>query len=258
MILAVSNFNENSSKIGSTKGSNHNFTNMLNDSSQLTDRFTSSKQATPIAFTGNFTRVSKFLLGDEGAKFGGKVRRFAEEATQSIGSTLRKLTGGNELPITKKPVVAAGYAENTANFLSQLSSLGIDPGTISIDKVGGISASYKPGIESAIKAAAKAGDITQTKADSLTSYMWHFTGNPQNSLEHASNFDISDIGIDDLSSKVGDFGEHAIGAIKNGVGDFIDLAQDGAEHLITGAKTLGEHVCDNIADALDFLKDFLL
>lgn len=257
MILAVSNFNENSSKIGSTKSLNHNFTNMLNDSSQLTDRFTSSKQATPIAFTGNFTKLGKNLIGDEGAKLGGKVRRFAEEATQSIGGAFRKLTKGNELPITKKPAIAGGYADNTAKFLGDLSSLGIDPGSVSIDSVGGISSAWKPGIASAIKKAAEDGTITDAKADSLISYMQHFTGHPD-LADASSNINISDIGIDDLSSKIGDFGEHAINVVRDGAGDFIDLAQDGAEHVVTAAKTLGEHVCDNIADALDFLKDFLL
>lgn len=265
MILAVSSFNENNSKIGMAKSTNYNFVNVTNTKSPLADRFISSKQQTPIAFTGNFTKVGKIgktLLGDEGAKLGGKVRRFAEEATQAIGSTFRKLTGGNELLITEKPVIACGYVtgdypNNTINFLKQLSDVGIDPGTVGIDSVGGISSTYKSGIEKIIKTAAENGDITTKKATDLINDMNNFTGH---SDLHgiASNININDISIDDLSSKIGDFGEHAIGAIKNGAGDFIDLAQDGAEHLITGAKTLGEHVFDNIGDAIDFLKDFLL
>ena len=130
MILAVSSFNKNSY---------NNFVNVTNVSNQPKNRFISLKQVMPIAFTGNLTKLGKNLIGDESAKLGGKAKRFVEEITQSIGSTLRKWTGGNELPLTKKPLIAAGYPENTANFLNELSNLGIDPGSVKIDSVGGLS-----------------------------------------------------------------------------------------------------------------------
>lgn len=70
--------------------------------------FTIQKQSTQIAFSGNFAKLGKNLVEDGNSKFGGKIRRFAEETTESIVRALKKLVGDNELPFTEKPLTANG------------------------------------------------------------------------------------------------------------------------------------------------------
>lgn len=72
------------------------------------NNFTNSKQSTQVAFSGNFTKLGTNLVTDEGSQLGGKIRRFAQEASESLGRTFRKLTGKNELPVTEKPLTANG------------------------------------------------------------------------------------------------------------------------------------------------------
>ena len=78
MITAISSVNKNDSKVGF------------------------KKQATPVSFKGNLARAGGSLLGDTFAKQG---RSLAGEATEVAGKAFRKVAG-DELPVSKKPVVA--------------------------------------------------------------------------------------------------------------------------------------------------------
>ena len=118
MITAISNFKENNSKSTSIK--------QLKDSpiysKQLMDNFAKSKQANQISFKGNLTKVGENLLGDAGSNLGKKLARLLEETVGSARSALRKLKGQDDLPFTKKPLIAPGTSRDTVN---EALSLGI-------------------------------------------------------------------------------------------------------------------------------------
>lgn len=101
MIQVVSNLEPNLSRVGIINYKSKS--NYMSTSNQFTDTFTNSKQTSKIAFKGNPLSLIK---GE--SKVGEKISKLAEKATESIGVSLKKLKGKNELPITKKPVTAAG------------------------------------------------------------------------------------------------------------------------------------------------------
>lgn len=128
MISAISSTERSFSNVNLAKKVNsRNLDSRNNNYSQLPDTFTNSKQASQITFTGNplsvikggkkLAKTGESLLGSSGSKFGGKVRRLGEEATEAIGGAVRKLKGKEDLPKVKKPVIAATtnkYADKCA------------------------------------------------------------------------------------------------------------------------------------------------
>lgn len=82
---------------------NKTMSNVVN-LNQVADSFTKSNQ---IAFKGNFVKAGKNILTDTGLN--SKARRLGEEASGAIGKGIRKLTGGDELPVTDKPITSNIY-----------------------------------------------------------------------------------------------------------------------------------------------------
>lgn len=102
MIQSVQTFNQYKTKTNFTNNDiNNNFITKMSLSDQVTDSFTNSKQ---VAFRGNIVKVTENLLGDKGSKIGSKVKRFVSEVTESVGGSLRKLKGQDDLPISEKPI----------------------------------------------------------------------------------------------------------------------------------------------------------
>lgn len=99
MISAIPKFKENNLTVNSVKqikrtpAYNYNLISTAN-----------STKSNQIAFKGNLTKISKNVLGDVSSKFGGKVKRFGEEAAESARGLFRKLKGKEELPFTEKPI----------------------------------------------------------------------------------------------------------------------------------------------------------
>lgn len=188
MITAISSFNGNTSKVN----------------------LTNQNQTAPIAFTGNPVELGKGLLKNE-SKLGGKITKFVKESTEFVRESFKKTTIKNELPITKKPVLAAGesdWATNSKNLLNTLSNKGIFNGTVLADESGGIMESYKPGIKTAIDKAVKAGKIDSTEGESLKSQL-SFCGDDGDGLDgivdnHGD--DIADIIFDGIEKILDFFG----------------------------------------------------
>lgn len=90
--------------------SSNNFTSLRG---RNFNKLKSQQESAQISFTSlNFAKIQKGLAGDKSAKFGGKIRRFAEESAILIKGFLRKLKGKEELPLTEKPVTCDIYYDS--------------------------------------------------------------------------------------------------------------------------------------------------
>lgn len=94
MITKIVNYNKNSEFIKSNKMKNYSDNNakILNSSTQ-------------VSFKG-ISNLSENILKHTTSNFGKKVGRFLEESADSIKSIFIKLKGADELPFSKKPLIA--------------------------------------------------------------------------------------------------------------------------------------------------------
>lgn len=215
MITAISSVDQNSSK-----------SNLIG---QIRNDFSARKSHNynqiPVAFNGNLAKVGRNLFGEEIEKFGAKVKRFTSEANESIGGAFRNLKGKDELPITEKPLISpVDHDEATLTLFNMLKKYDVDissVGNISRHPSGGLGSLDKSLIKDKINDALADGDITKEVAEKL-----------KNQVSMCGNFDINSISVDDFTSRISDYGEHALGGLRNAVGNSIDLLQDGLEHLL--------------------------
>ena len=106
MIKAVSNFTTNDANYNSAKVPSFSMNNL-----------TKQTQTPQITFTGiNGSKVGRSILGDFAHSAIGRIRRLAEEVSNTTGEFLRHLKGQDELPIAKRPLTANGTMSHPDPF----------------------------------------------------------------------------------------------------------------------------------------------
>lgn len=108
MILAITTFKEKSLNVNSIKQDLKGNLYSTANSKLFADSFTNFKQINQtFSFTGlNSMTIGKKIAGIKSPRLGRKINRFAEESIISIKSAFRKLKGLDELPFSKKPLIA--------------------------------------------------------------------------------------------------------------------------------------------------------
>lgn len=115
MITFIPNLKENNFQSNQIKPAvRYNYINIVNNQNKTTDDFTNNKQSNQISFMGNpltliktENKLSKFggnLIGEEGAKLSGKMKRLSEESVILVKRIFRKLKKQDELPFAEKPI----------------------------------------------------------------------------------------------------------------------------------------------------------